>query len=414
MMSRICQSCVQRSPHPESYEEKYERLQERHEIQLKRKGWTISHLKDKHQRKGTDMQLQNPRQKEFFRRRNVRMEELGITELQPLPDTKTSLITEESWSNQIILLHHKAIQCDLRDTFVDSKLDSSSVNKPTVEVSKNSRGTQTTVESSAIKKDSSQQTDCETKVFDKEVTQLSIYIEEALYRELLLKRKMVNLQGLLSNLYQVAEKSWKDHLNEDKLKDRVDNLANQLLICSQRYSKRNLQRVILDLEDQKQNYQRKTKESLQKLLEEKLKLERQLENVQRTLAIVQDECTLWKEQCSILKQDWSHHPGKYAEQENKLFILENKLQQSETWNSQMHQNLQDLESSEHTSLPAKPDDVKEDKRLAVENFSAMENRLQTQEKEGPSLKATIKCLHDVMHSQSKEITIQQDELQKTG
>ncbi|XP_016848828.2 TRAF3-interacting JNK-activating modulator isoform X1 [Anolis carolinensis] len=404
MLSRFCQSHIHRRPHPESYEEKYERLQERHEVQLKRKSWTSSHLKDKHQRKGTNMQLQNPRQKEFLRRRNVRIEELGMTEVPPLSDTKTSLITEESWSNQITQLHHKAIQCDLSDIFVDSKLDSSE-NKLAVEVSRNSRGTQTTVESSAVKKNSSQQTDCEKTVVDKEVTQLSIYIEEALYRELLLKRKMVNLQGLLSNLYQVAEKSWKDYLNEDKLKDRVDNLTNQLLICSQKYSERNLQRVILDLEDQKQNYQQKMKESLQKLLQEKLQLERQLENVQRNLAIVQEECTLWKEQCNILKQDWSQQPGKHAEQENKLYILENKLQQPETQNSQLHQNLQDLES-ECTSLSAKPDNVKEDNRLSVENLSAVENRLQTQEKES----ATIKYLHDVMHNQSKEIRIQQNEL----
>ncbi|KAH0618921.1 hypothetical protein JD844_018467 [Phrynosoma platyrhinos] len=384
MISRFCKSHGQRGSHPESYEEKYERRQERHEILLRKKNQTMCRLMGKHQTKEDNMLLQSPRQKEFLRRRNIIIEELGRTEVQPLPDTKASLFAEkrtrdlqgrsaltymrssstnqELWNDHITQFHPRSVQPDLGDAFVHSKLYSSPTNMLAVKDSRNCRGTQTTVESSLIKKNSGQQTDCGTAVLDKEITQLSNYLKEALHRELLLKQKMVILQELLAMLLQAAEKSWKGQLNEDKLKCRLDTLENQLQICTQSYSKKSLKKIVLELEDQKQNYEQKVKESLQKLLEEKLQAERQLENAQ-----VEEDCTLWKEHCKTLKEDWNQLSDKHVELENKLYILENKLQQphpppthtqtpkekvyrgsvmewSDTHNSQLHQALQTFES----------------------------------------------------------------------
>ncbi|XP_042320753.1 TRAF3-interacting JNK-activating modulator isoform X2 [Sceloporus undulatus] len=417
MISRFCKSHGQRGSHPESYEEKYERRQERHEILLRKKNWTMCRLIHKQQIKEDNMLLQSPRQKEFLRRRNITIEELGRTEVQPLCDTKAAVIAEkrmgdshrravltyircsstsqESWNDCITHLHPKSVQPD----FSDGKLYSSPENMLAVKVSGNCRGTQTTVESSPIKKNSGQQTDHGTAVLDKEITQLSNYLKEALHRELLLNQKMVILQELLAVLLQAAEKSWKGQLNEDKLKCRLDTLENQLQICTQSYSKKSLKWIVLELEDQKQTYEQKVKESLQKLLEEKLQAERQLENAQRALAIAEEDRTLWKEYCSALKQDWNQLSDKHVELENKLYILENKLQWSDTQNFQLHQALQTLES-ERESLYSEIDNLQEDNRLTVQCLSAVESKLQTQEKERLMLETAIKDLHNEMHNQS--------------
>lgn len=50
--------------------------------------------------------------------------------------------------------------------------------------------------------------------------------------------------------------------------------------CLQKYSKEGAKKVLLEMEDQKQSYEQKAKETLQKLLEEKTAAEQQLESTQ--------------------------------------------------------------------------------------------------------------------------------------
>uniref|UniRef100_A0A670IB90 TRAF3 interacting protein 3 n=1 Tax=Podarcis muralis TaxID=64176 RepID=A0A670IB90_PODMU len=137
---------------------------------------------------------------------------------------------------------------------------------------------------------------------------------------------MAILQELFATLLQAAEKSWKGQLNEDKLKCRLSALENQLQTCTQSHSKWSLKRILLEMEDQKQNYELKAKESLQKLLEEKLQVEGQLQNAQRALAVAEEDCALWKEHYNTLNEDWSQLTDKHIELENNLHVLENKLQ----------------------------------------------------------------------------------------
>uniref|UniRef100_A0A8C3KRN1 TRAF3 interacting protein 3 n=1 Tax=Calidris pygmaea TaxID=425635 RepID=A0A8C3KRN1_9CHAR len=141
-------------------------------------------------------------------------------------------------------------------------------------------GTQTLTNPSAGVKDSSQQTDCGIAVLNKEMLQLSNYLKEALHRELLLKQKMVILQELFSTLLQASEKSWQGQLNEDKLKCKLQALENQLQACTQSYSKECVKKILIEMEDQKQTYEQKAKEALQKMLEDKLQTEQQLQNSQ--------------------------------------------------------------------------------------------------------------------------------------
>ncbi|XP_062999195.1 TRAF3-interacting JNK-activating modulator isoform X2 [Elgaria multicarinata webbii] len=395
-------------PQHESYEEKYERRQEKRENLRRMNNRTVCRLVDKHQRKEAKEPLQSPRQKEFLRRRNLITEELRRIDGQLPPESKTgdseeipswtnlrsSPTNQESWIDPTSRLCTKSVLHDPSDTFEHGNLDSSPQNMFTAKLSKSCKGTQTTTESSAEKKSSAQQTDCGITVLDKEIIQLSNYLKEALHRELLLKQKLVILQELLAMLLQAAEKSWKGQLNEDKLKGRLGTLENQLQICTQSYSKRSLKRILVEMEDQKQNYDQKVKESLQKLLEEKLQAEQQLQNAQKALAIAEEDCVLWKEHYNTLKEDWSQLTEKHSELENELHVLENKLQWLDTQNSQLHQALQTLES-ERSSLYARIDHLQEDNRLTMECLNAVEGKLQSEVREKVALEARIKCLHNI-------------------
>ncbi|XP_070795909.1 TRAF3-interacting JNK-activating modulator [Pituophis catenifer annectens] len=408
MITGFSKSPGQQGPQNESYEEKYERRCEKHESLLRRNNRTTCRLTSKCQSKEAKEPAQSPRQKEFFRRRNLTTEELGRTKMTLLPDKRESLfpvncsdnlrrIPSQTYLNYLsdIQPHTKSIQHNFSNILPLSKPPQALL---VVNVPKNCKGTQTTKELSSEKKNSCQQTDCGTAVLDKEIIQLSNYLNEALHRELVLKQKMVILQELLAMLLEAAEKSWKGQFNEDKLKCRLSVLENQLQICTQSYSKQGLKRILLEMEDQKQNYEQKVKESLQKLLEEKTQAQKQFQNAQRALTVAEDDCSLWKDQLDNFKKDWSQLTDQHSEVKNKLHALENKLQWSDTQNCQLQQALKDMEN-ECANLYSRIDNLQEEKRLIMEYLGEVEGKLLTEEKQKLILEATTE------HLQKRIVTV---------
>ncbi|KAL7985362.1 hypothetical protein Chor_003932, partial [Crotalus horridus] len=330
MITGFSKSAGQQGPQHESYEEKYERRCKKHENLLRRNNKTTCRLTSKCQSTEAKESAQSPRQKEFFRRRNLTTEELGRTKMMLSPGKRRSLFPVNCSDSLGQIPPQNYLNC------------------------------------------------------------LS-NIQEALHRELILKQKMVILQELLAMLLEAAEKSWKGQFNEDKLKCRLSVLENQLQICTQSYSKRGLKRILLEMEDQKQNYEQKVKESLQKLLEEKMQAQKQFQTAQRALTVVEGDCSLWKDQLNTLKKDWSQLTDQHTEVKNKLHVLENKLQWSDTQNSQLQQALKDMEN-ECASLYSRIDNMQEEKRLIMEYLGEVEGKLQTEARQKIILEATVEHL----------------------
>uniref|UniRef100_A0A8D0GJM0 TRAF3 interacting protein 3 n=1 Tax=Sphenodon punctatus TaxID=8508 RepID=A0A8D0GJM0_SPHPU len=393
----------------ESYDDKCERRQEVRENLRRRNNLTTCRRIGKNQDKEAEGQLQSPRQREFLRRRNLMAEGPGRKEVR-CPTSKQSSLGQENGmegpgGDLQSSATHQSFQCNLlHDALAYGNLHSwrvSSENIRIKEVSKN-RGTQTLAGPSVVKRDSGQQTDCGIAVSDKEMIQLCNYLKEALHRELLLKQKTMILQELLSALLQALEKSWKGQLNEEKLKGKLRALENQLQDCSQSCSKEDVKRILVEMEDQKQSYEQKAKESLQKLLNEKLEAEQQLQSTQRALAVTEEDCALWKEHYAMLKADWRQLTSKHIELENKLHVLQNKLQWSDAQNLELHQAVCNLES-ERANLYSKIDTLKEEGELRMEHISAMQGKLQSEERQKLALEVTVSHLNNqvlTMHSQS--------------
>ncbi|KAG5202606.1 hypothetical protein JEQ12_003996 [Ovis aries] len=243
-------------------------------------------------------------------------------------------------------------------------------------------------------------------VLDKEIIQLSEYLKEALQRELILKQKMVILQDLLSTLIQASDSTWKGQLNEDKLKGKLRSLENQLYAYTQKYSPWGMKKVLLEMEDQKNSYEQKAKESLQKVLEEKMSAEQQLQSTQRSLALAEQKCEQWKSQYEALKEDWKTLGTQHRELESQLHVLQSKLQGADSRDSQMNQALRLLES-EHQELQARIECLQEDRDLCSSDTQHLQDQLKRSEEEKLALVTKVQQLQSLLQNQSLQLQKQQ-------
>ncbi|KFP87591.1 TRAF3-interacting JNK-activating modulator, partial [Acanthisitta chloris] len=234
-----------------------------------------------------------------------------------------------------------------------------------------------------------------------EIVQLSNYLKEALHRELLLKQKMVILQELFSTLLQASEKSWQGQLNEDKLKCKLRALENQLQACTQSYSKECVKKILIEMEDQKQTYEQKAKEALQKMLEDKLQAEQQLQNSQRTLAATREDLAFWKEHDTMLKAELTKITTAHTELENNFHILQSELQRADAQKEQLQQALQSLQS-EHSALRHRASVLRQDNDLKAEHISTIEDKLQKEQKQKVKLEEIISHLHNLIQNQNNQ------------
>uniref|UniRef100_A0A8D1PFX6 TRAF3 interacting protein 3 n=1 Tax=Sus scrofa TaxID=9823 RepID=A0A8D1PFX6_PIG len=405
----------------ESYEAKCERRQETRESRRRRPNVTTCRQVGKALRTQQREQFQKARQQQFFRLRHLEVEEKGQAERsqtrQPGPSRAgqaPDLKEPWPWANRISSPGQQ-VSGTSAEVFPAQRHPPSGARRDSAvqKLPKQHRGTQTKAEETqpTTKNDASQQTNYGVAVLDKEIIQLSEYLKEALHRELVLKQKMVILQDLLSTLIQASDSSWKGQLNEDKLKGKLRSLENQLYTCTQNYSPRGMKKVILEMEDQKHSYEQKAKESLQKVLEEKMSAEQQLQSTQRSLALAEQKCEEWRSQYEALKEDWRTLGTQHRELESQLHVLQSKLQGADSRDLQMNQALRLLEN-EHQELQAKIARLQGDRDLCSSDTQHLQDQLQKSEEEKLALVTKVQQLQSLLQSQSLQLQEQEKRLTK--
>ncbi|OCT94283.1 TRAF3 interacting protein 2 L homeolog isoform X2 [Xenopus laevis] len=393
----------------ERFEDKLERRLESHEILRSRFNITSCRQDIPSWGRDQENQGQSPRQQEFFKRRHLWAEGLESRRIQSPPKFQKyikysslkqrthfqSITTDNGLSadNKFSRKHNHSMtypfdckSLNLGTLYHNSQWDSTQDLINQNKMSTKEKGVQTTqtsqdLTSICIKRDSSQQTDYATAVLNGELLELSEYLMEALHRERKLKKKLCCLQELFHTLLQTSEKSFKAQVNEDKLKCKVAVLEKQLFIYSQNFPKTSIKKVLLEMEEQKQRFEEKAKESLQKLTEDKLSVGKKFENTKMSLAVASGECDLWKEEYEKLKMDWSKLTSKHSELKNELYVLQSKLQWVETKDLQMQQFQSRLHSLERekTELEALNEHLQEDNEQKKERLDSMEVRLRNAE-----------------------------------
>ncbi|NWR77234.1 T3JAM protein, partial [Centropus unirufus] len=368
----------------ESYEEKSERRQERRQSPRQ---WS----RTARSRRGAGQQLQSPRQREFLRRRNL-ADDAGIT---PLDQELQGRIPSDLSSRLDLGLPTQLQVMPAASPQLSAPAGAHHGN-PSPSTDGNSTGAKSMHRQVRMHQ---QKRAFPYEPWSRAWVNGVASLLEALHRELLLKQKMLILQELFSTLLEASEKSWQGQLNEDKLKSKLRALENQLQACTQSYSKECMKKILIEMEDQKQTYEQKAKEALQKMLEDKLQTEQQLQNSQRSLAATREDLAFWKEHYTTLKGELSKMSTAHTELESSFHTLQSELQQAATQKEQLQEALHSLQS-EHTVLHQRARALREDNNLKAEHISSIEEKLQKEQNQKLKLEATISHLHNLIQNHS--------------
>uniref|UniRef100_A0A8D0AWV3 Sarcolemmal membrane-associated protein n=1 Tax=Sander lucioperca TaxID=283035 RepID=A0A8D0AWV3_SANLU len=156
-------------------------------------------------------------------------------------------------------------------------------------------------------------------MYSQELFQLSQYLQEALHREQMLEQKLATLQRLLANTQEASESSWQALIDEDRLLSRLEVMGSQLQAYSKSQTEEGIRKELLTT----------AKESLRRVLQEKIEVVRKLSEVERSLSNTEDECTHLKEMSERGQEELRELANKYNAAVNEIKELTDKIKAAE-------------------------------------------------------------------------------------
>ncbi|XP_078517691.1 sarcolemmal membrane-associated protein isoform X7 [Lissotriton helveticus] len=219
-------------------------------------------------------------------------------------------------------------------------------------------------------------------MYSQELFQLSQYLQEALHREQMLEQKLATLQRLLANTQDASDSSWQALIDEDRLLSRLEAMGNQLQACSKTQTEDGIRKELVALQEDKHNYETTAKESLRRVLQEKIEVVRKLSEVERSLSNTEDECTHLKEMNERTQEELRELANKYNGAVNEIKDLSDKLKLAELRQEEIQQKgqvekkelqhkLDEMEKKEQ-ELQAKIEALQADNDFTNERLSALQ------------------------------------------
>jgi pSer/pThr/pTyr-binding forkhead associated (FHA) protein len=129
-----------------------------------------------------------------------------------------------------------------------------------------------------------------TAIPAQDLYQLNQYIQEALAREQLLENKLLSLQRLIAETEGASTQGWKALMDEDRL-TRVEILESQLTTYGKNMTEDKLREETKRLMEEKESYQNTAKDTLKKVVDEKLESCKKLKEVEQALHNLEEEYT---------------------------------------------------------------------------------------------------------------------------
>uniref|UniRef100_A0A8B9JHI2 Sarcolemmal membrane-associated protein n=1 Tax=Astyanax mexicanus TaxID=7994 RepID=A0A8B9JHI2_ASTMX len=228
-------------------------------------------------------------------------------------------------------------------------------------------------------------------MYSQELFQLSQYLQEALHREQMLEQKLATLQRLLASTQEASESSWQALIDEDRLLSRLEVMGNQLQAYSKNQTEDGIRKELVALTEDKLNYETTAKESLRRVLQEKIEVVRKLSEVERSLSNTEDECTHLKEMNDRTQEELSELANKYNGAVNEIKDLTDKIKLAEVRQEELTQKgqnekkelqlrIEEMEEKEQ-ALQARIEALQADNDFTNERLTALQVRLeQLQEK----------------------------------
>ncbi|XP_041083077.1 TRAF3-interacting JNK-activating modulator-like isoform X2 [Polyodon spathula] len=217
-------------------------------------------------------------------------------------------------------------------------------------------GVQTTED---VKQDSSVQTESGvTAVMEKEILELSDYLQEALRREQALKHKLSILQQLISTLLCSSDKLWTGSTKKG----------------------------VIEMGEQQLRFEEKAKESLKRALLEKSAAEEKLQSLQRAQLALQQENSQLKDSYEKVKESWAELSRKHTQGVDQLHVLQSKLQGAESREVALQARMEGLQQ-DRDELASRIDVLEEEQHLKREQLGTLTEKLKSLEDQ--------KATHDV-------------------
>ncbi|XP_025740898.1 sarcolemmal membrane-associated protein isoform X10 [Callorhinus ursinus] len=205
-------------------------------------------------------------------------------------------------------------------------------------------------------------------MYSQELFQLSQYLQEALHREQMLEQKLATLQRLLAITQEASDTSWQALIDEDRLLSRLEVMGNQLQACSKNQTEDSLRKELVALQEDKHNYETTAKESLRRVLQEKIEVVRKLSEVERSLSNTEDECTHLKEMNERTQEELRELANKYNGAVNEIKDLSDKLKVAEGKQEEIQQKGQ----AEKKELQHKIDEMEEKEQELQAKIEALQ------------------------------------------
>ncbi|XP_057217543.1 sarcolemma associated protein a isoform X5 [Triplophysa rosa] len=198
-------------------------------------------------------------------------------------------------------------------------------------------------------------------MYSQELFQLSQYLQEALHREQMLEQKLATLQRLLASTQEASESSWQALIDEDRLLSRLEVMGNQLQAYSKNQTEDSIRKELVALTEDKHDYESTAKESLRRVLQEKIEVVRKLSEVERSLSNTEDECTHLREMNERSQEELRELANKYNGAINEIKDLTEKIK---------------LAEGKHEELAQKGLNEKKELQLRIEEMEEKEQTLQ--------------------------------------
>ncbi|XP_029013275.1 TRAF3-interacting JNK-activating modulator [Betta splendens] len=131
-------------------------------------------------------------------------------------------------------------------------------------------------------------------VKESDIKSLAEYLQDALWREEAMKKKLAALQESTSNLLNSSDTLWKARCSEDLLNNKIKALEAQLQVCLQKFPKDGVKKVMVQMEKQKLIYEEKAVVALQKATQEKTEALSKAETLQEALITSKAEALRWQ------------------------------------------------------------------------------------------------------------------------
>ncbi|XP_078065708.1 sarcolemma associated protein a isoform X10 [Mustelus asterias] len=261
-------------------------------------------------------------------------------------------------------------------------------------------------------------------MYSQELFQLSQYLQEALHREQMLEQKLATLQRLLANTQEASDSSWQALIDEDRLLSRLEVMGNQLQTYSKNQTEDGIRKELVALQEDKHSYETTAKESLRRVLQEKIEVVRKLSEVERSLSNTEDECTHLKEMNDRTQEELRELANKYNGAVNEIKEFTDKLKQAEGKQEEIQQKaLSEKKELQHTIdemeekeqlLQARIEALQADNDFTNERLTALQVRLeQLQEKNVKDHNSIDKLKAPVESTQNNRISNVEENNQTT-